>query len=101
MNGHAGGNHKLVHARDALTRVDEEPLPIQRNSLDLEGWRVRWQRLCGIEIMGSDPDHAAQEGDRKEGDGPDDELDAPGKVPIRQIACPCVGGSKPPSEGKG
>jgi hypothetical protein len=40
MNRHAGGNHKVVHARDALARVDEEPLPIQRNALDLERWRV-------------------------------------------------------------
>src|SRR5271169_866385 len=31
MDGHAGGNHKLVHASDMLVRVDEEPLPIQRN----------------------------------------------------------------------
>ena len=36
----AGRNHKLVHARNTLVRVDEEPLPIQRNALDLKRWRV-------------------------------------------------------------
>ena len=80
--------------------IDEEPLPIQRDDLHLEGWRVRWQGLCGIEVMGCDPGHATQEHDYEEGNAPGDELDAAGKDPVRQIACPRVGGSKPPGEGK-
>jgi len=51
--------------------------------------------------MGCDPGHATQEHDYEEGNAPDDELDAAGKDPIWQIACPRVGGSKPPGEGKG
>jgi hypothetical protein len=83
------------------TRIDEEPLPIQRDDLHLEWWRVRWQWLCGIEIMGSDPGHATQEHGHEEGDAPGDELDAAGIGPIWQIACSHVGCSKPPGEGKG
>src|ERR1700733_7494796 len=40
VDGNPGGNHKLVHARDMLLRVDEEPLPIQGDDLNLERWRV-------------------------------------------------------------
>jgi hypothetical protein len=69
----------------------EKPLPIQRDDLHLEWWRVRWQRLCGT----------TQEHDYEERDAPDDELDAAGIGPIWQIACPLVGCSKPPGEGKG
>ena len=65
--GTPGGNHKLVDARDSLARIDEEPLPIQRDDLHLEGWRVRWQGLRGIEVMGCDPGHATQEHDYEEG----------------------------------
>ena len=37
MNGHAYGDHKLVDARNMLARVNEEPLPVQRDALDLSG----------------------------------------------------------------
>jgi hypothetical protein len=56
------------------------------HGLHFERWRVRCQRLCGIEVMGGDPGHATQEHDYEEGYTPDDELDTAGKDPIGQIA---------------
>ena len=101
MNRHAGRNHQLVDARDTLVRVDEEPLPIQRNDLDLERRRLRCQRPGGIQVMRADPGHAAQQHDHQDGNGPDDELEPAGIGEIRQIGRSCVGGSEPPGEGKG
>src|SRR5258708_8633046 len=68
--------------------------------MDLERRRLRWERLVGIEVMGSDPRHAAQEGDREERDGPDKELEAAGGLKIRQVGRPRVEGPKPPGEGQ-
>ena len=100
VNRHAGGDHELVDAGDVLVRVDEQPLPIQRNALDLQRRRVRCQRLGRIELVRSDPGHAAQQHDHQQRDGPDDQLDAAGIGQIRQIGRPRVGGPEPPGEGQ-
>src|SRR6266849_3923756 len=84
-----------------VVRVDEQPLPIQRDDLDLERRRLRCQWLGGIELMGADPGDAAQKDDGEEGNGPGDELDAAGVLKIRQVDRPRVGGAKPPGEGEG
>src|ERR1700677_834135 len=60
VNGYPGRQHKLVHARDTLVRVNEKPLPIQRDDLDVERWRFRCQRLRGVEGMRIDPAHATK-----------------------------------------
>ena len=59
------------------------------------------QGLGGIEVMGADPGHAAQQHDHEQRDAPDDELDAAGIGPIREIAGPGVGSAEPPGEGEG
>ena len=47
--GIAGGDDQLVDARDALSGIDEQPLPVERHDLDLE----RRRRFDGSGLAGS------------------------------------------------
>ena len=58
------------------------------------------KRPIGIHIVRSDPNDAAQEQDDEERNRPDDDLDTTGIDESGLVACPGVGGPKPPREGK-
>ena len=53
----------------------------------------------GSSCVRADPGHAAQKNDRHGRNRPDDELDAAGERPVRQVAGPGVRGAEPPGEG--
>ena len=98
MHGHAGGNDELIHARDALLRVDEQPFPIERDDLHLDRLGWRGNRFEGVEIVGSDPDHAAKKQNGQDRNTPDDELDASGIDEVGTVVRPRIGCAKPPAE---
>ena len=77
MDGGPYRNDELVDARDALIGVDEQPLPVERDDLHVERLGLPVERLGRIEVMRPDPGDAAEEYDDEQGNGPDDELDAP------------------------
>jgi hypothetical protein len=77
MDGGPYRNDELVDARDALVGVDEQPLPVERDDLHVERLGLPVERLGRIEVMRPDPGDAAEEYDDEQGNGPDDELDAP------------------------
>ena len=94
--GVPAGIDQLVHAGDALVRIDEQPFPIERDDLDCRAAaapaRIGVRR---IEIMGADPGDAAEEQDDQRRDGPDDEFDPAGVRPVREPlrACGCLRGT--------
>src|SRR5829696_2828767 len=67
-------NDEVIDARDALVRVDEQPLPVEGDDLHSEPLGLRLERLGRIEVMRPDPGDAPKEHDNKQGKGPDDEL---------------------------
>ena len=98
VHRHPGGNDKLVHACNALLGVDEQPFPIERDDLHLDRFLGRGNRFEGIEIVGSDPDHAAEKQDDQDRNAPDNRFDTAGIDEIGTIACPGIGRAKPPGE---
>jgi hypothetical protein len=59
-------NYEVVHALDTFARADEEPVPIQRETLDRKRVRVRYQWLWRVTVTGSDPRHTTQKRDYEE-----------------------------------
>ena len=100
VHGHASRDHQAVYAGHVLSRVNEEPLPVERDHLHVKGFTVSGQGISRIELMGADPDDAPQKKDHEGGDRPYDELDAPGVSKVRTVASLAVGCAKPPRDGQ-
>ena len=98
MHRRAGRNDELIDAGDALIRVDEQPLPVERDDLDLDRRILGFERPVGIERMRSEPGDAAEKGDDQRRDRPDDEFELAGERPVGPIGRAAVGGAKPPGE---
>jgi len=63
---------------DSLARIDEEPLPIQRDDCTSRGGVFDGKALLD-RVMGCDPGHATRSMITRR-DAPDDDLDAAGKT---------------------
>jgi len=82
VNGHASGNHELVHARDTLGSGKRRAISNPAKTPWISSGGVFDSNGLGrIEVMGPDPGHTTQKHDDEEGDRPDDELDAAGNTP--------------------
>src|ERR1700722_11749791 len=79
-----------------LVRVDEQPLPVERHNLDVEGLLLRFDRPGRIQVMRADPGDTAPKHDGQEWNRPYDQLERAGIFEVRQIARPGVGRSVPP-----
>ena len=84
---------QLVDRRNAQLRIDEQPLPVQGNDIHLNRFDVRFQRLVGVEGVGSFPGDHRQDDDDDDGYSPDDCLNLVGVGPVRRIGGTGVGRS--------
>ena len=98
MDRPARGNDELVDRGDVLGGVDEQPLPIQRHTLNFQRRLAGGERHGGIELMGADPCHAAQQHDGHRRHRPDDQLQPAGIFEIGQVFRPDVRCPEPPGE---
>jgi hypothetical protein len=85
-----------VDSRHAYPGIDEQPLPIERHDLDLDG--LSGQGLEGIELVRTEPRDAAQHHDHQRGDRPDDQLEMARELPFRPIEGACIGSAEPEGE---
>ena len=97
--GVPAGNDQLVHRRDVLVRIDEQPFPVERDDLDIERGRVGNQFFCPDRVHGTPPRrHRRAAVIVSSGIAPDDHFELAGIRPIRQIAGLRVGRAIPPGE---
>jgi hypothetical protein len=61
MHGSPGRHDQLIHAGDALVRINEQPLAVHRDDFDFQREVARVQALVGIQIMRADPRDTPQE----------------------------------------
>ena len=85
----------MIDAGDALVGIDEEPFPIEGGNLDGDGLDLRSDRLARIEVMRSDPGHAANQEHRHQRDRPDEDFNTTGINKLGPKACATVGRAKP------
>ena len=94
MHGHVDRERQLVHRGDIKVRVDEQPLPIERDRLDLErlgAGRNRparpeaLQRTERIEEVRARPGHGAERDDDQERARPDHQLERCRMVELRIV----------------
>src|SRR6202035_5171093 len=91
---------QLIDACDAELGVDEQPLPVERDDLNLEGLRGGDNRLSWIKIVRTDPGDPADENYSHQRDRPDEHLEATGICEIRLIARPYIRCTKPEGNAK-
>src|SRR5947209_16888803 len=98
MDWCAGGRDNFVYAGNALLWINKQPLPIERDHLNIKSFCLRNRRLRGIEIVRTDPNDAAKKQDDKNRNRPDDEFDPPGIDEIGPERRAGVGLAEPPGE---
>ena len=76
MDGRSDRRDELIDTRHVLLGIDEEPLPIECDHLNLQRLRARAQGFRGIKVMRSDPGDAAEKQNDEGGDRPDQNLEA-------------------------
>lgn len=91
----------LVDRGNALLRVDEHPLPVQRHRLDGDRLDLGIQRLVRIQRMRGAPGQHRQDQDDHARDRPHHHLDRGGVRPVRLVAGLGVGRAVAPGEGQG
>ncbi|MCY1177153.1 hypothetical protein D9M73_174500 [compost metagenome] len=93
--------HDLVDRGDALFRVDEQPLPIQRDHFDGHRLHVRFQWLVRVQSVGRLVGDVTQGNDDQHRNGPHRDLDLGGVVPFRGVGGAGVGRAVFPGEQEG
>ncbi|MNI46292.1 hypothetical protein D3C73_1007470 [compost metagenome] len=91
----------LVDDRDLLFRIDEQPLPVQRDRLDGDRLDVRFQGLVRIQRVRGPPGQHRQDQHDHAGDRPHHHLDRRRVGPLRLVTGLGVGGAILPREGQG
>ncbi len=97
--GTPGRDGELVDARHALGRVEEQPLPVERDDLDFDRPALAGQGLERIELVRAEPRDAAEHHDDQRRNRPHDQLEMARELPLGPIEGARVGLAEPEREG--
>src|SRR5215471_13592141 len=101
FDGRSGRDDQLIDGGDTVVGVDEQPFPIERHDVHAQLVGFAGDRRPRIELMGPDPNDAAQQDHGQRRDRPGDELHAPFIGLVQAAGGTGVGGAVPPGERQG
>ncbi|MNZ97856.1 hypothetical protein D3C78_1171170 [compost metagenome] len=91
----------LVDRGNALLRVDEQPLPVQRDHVDLHRLHIGIQRTVRVQLVGGVVSEVAQGDDDQDRDDPHRGFDLGRVRPVRGVGGSLVGSTVLPGENHG